>query len=98
MKTFEKYLGEAFRPLSPKKHWPGEYKAPPKDPIKLSGKSIDDKGYVNLGYANEWKKTPDIVEKCEKLKHKVFAIKKGRGLTEYSCDKCKYRYMVDSTD
>ena len=31
MKTFEKYLGEAFRPLSPKKHWPGEYKAPPKE-------------------------------------------------------------------
>lgn len=54
--------------------------------------------YKDLGYSNGWGKIPDIVEKCEKKHHKLSAVKVDRGVTEYFCDICKYKYRIDSTD
>jgi hypothetical protein len=93
-------LGEGIRPLQGKKMWPGEWKSVPKNPIKIDPNKIskDERGYAQLGYANGWKETPDIVKKCEAKNHKLESKKVGRGVTEYICHKCKYVYFVDSTD
>lgn len=101
MNTFEKYLeekNEAVRPLQGKKMWPGEWKSTPKDPIKKSGTNRDEHGYKDLGYANGWKNTPDIIKKCKAKGHVREYKNVGRGVTEYSCPICKYKYSIDSTD
>lgn len=54
---------------------------------------------ANLGYANGWgEKTPKIIEKCQKLEHKLFSENIGRCLNRYSCPICSYYYVVDSSD
>ena len=50
----------------------------------------------NLGYVNGWKKTPDIVLKCEHPKTEIKLF--GRCHTEYRCNICGYFYRVDSSD
>jgi hypothetical protein len=53
--------------------------------------------YRDLGYANGWKNTPDIVEKCRKKKHSISGVTVSNCLHEYFCDICKYKYQVDSS-
>jgi hypothetical protein len=59
----------------------------------VENKSID--GYRDCGTANGWKEKPSIVEKCNHPKREKTI---GRCLTEYTCDICKIRYEVDSSD
>ena len=51
----------------------------------------------DLGYANSWSKTPDIVKACEARGHIPEEISRGRCLTEYRCEACGYKYLVDSS-
>ncbi len=51
----------------------------------------------NLGYANGWGKTPEIVEKCSGKKHVVKSEKAGRCQTKYTCIECGYTYKIDSS-
>jgi len=51
----------------------------------------------DLGYANSWTKIPDIVKACEARRHIPEEISRGRCLTEYRCEACGYRYLVDSS-
>lgn len=54
----------------------------------------------DLGWANGWIKTPDIVEKCRKLQHRVYDIDRSgmRGSKhEVRCDICRYVYRYDSS-
>ena len=57
---------------------------------------------INLGWANGWKETPEIVKKCHALGHRPIDIDRGppfRGLDhEVRCDICGYVYHVDSSD
>lgn len=55
--------------------------------------------YQNLGYANGWHETPDIV-KCAHEDPDSFEVSctVGRCLTEYTNHKYKYYYLVDSSD
>lgn len=48
----------------------------------------------DLGYANGWRKQPEIVKNCTHVKD----IKQNRSgsVTEFSCKICGYRYKVDS--
>ncbi len=50
----------------------------------------------DLGYANGWKETPEIVKECRE-KHKQRSRTIGNCLHEYYCDKCGYVYKVDSS-
>lgn len=50
---------------------------------------------INLGYANGWKETPEIVRQCE---HKTVTRVVGNCLEETSCEVCGYVYKVDSSD
>lgn len=52
----------------------------------------------DLGWANGWDKTPDVVEHCHKQGHKVKSEETGRCTHRYHCDICGYAYMVDSSD
>ncbi len=52
----------------------------------------------DLGYANGWKDTPDIVKKCHEMGHIQNGRNVGRCLHEYGCGACKYKYLVDSSD
>lgn len=52
----------------------------------------------NLGWANGWDKTPDVVEHCHRQGHKVKSEETGRCTHRYHCDICGYAYMVDSSD
>lgn len=52
----------------------------------------------DLGYANGWKETPDEIRICDILKHRQSSRKAGKCLTEYGCEKCEYKYLVDSSD
>lgn len=52
----------------------------------------------NLGYANNWKKTPDVVIHCIEQNH-TREIKTATSLvTQYICRKCGYVYKVDRGD
>ncbi len=51
----------------------------------------------DLGYANGWSETPEIIKECEKQHHKQYSHNVGNCLTEYGCGACKYSYMVDSS-
>lgn len=55
--------------------------------------------WEDYGYANGWNETPERV----KLAHndpeaKITRETIGRCLTEYTCEKYKFRYKVDSSD
>jgi len=52
----------------------------------------------HLGYANGWDKTPEIVHECREKGHLGYAGNVGRCLTEYGCEVCGYKYLVDSSD
>lgn len=49
----------------------------------------------DLGYANSWKETPEIVERCKCV---GWIRNIGRCLNEYGCSICGYKYIVDSSD
>lgn len=56
----------------------------------------------DLGYANGWKETPEIVKKCNSLRkqdvtHTGWCRRVGNCLHEYGCDVCGYFYLVDSS-
>jgi len=53
---------------------------------------------IDLGYANGWKGTPEIVQKCSDLGHQQYSKTVGKCLTEYGCEECGYKYLVDSSD
>ena len=53
---------------------------------------------INLGYANGWTSTPEIVKQCEAKKHPVIKCTENRCLTRYQCPTCGYEYKVDSGD
>jgi hypothetical protein len=55
-------------------------------------------GTVDLGDANGWKNTPDIIEKCNKLGHKKSYSNIGKSYEEIKCGICGYVYRVDSSD
>jgi hypothetical protein len=50
-----------------------------------------------LGYANGWKDTPEIVKKCAELGHKQYHLVVGNCDHEYGCVECGYSYLVDSS-
>ena len=56
----------------------------------------------NLGYANGWQDTPEIVKKRELRdageKHQIWSRNEGRCLNAYGCETCGYEYRVDSSD
>lgn len=52
----------------------------------------------DLGYANGWKETPEIVKECEKKGHVKYSQNVGKCLTEHGCGACHYIYLVDSSD
>lgn len=54
-----------------------------------------DKEVVDLGFANGWKNTPEIVRNCT---HGQYREAVGSCLTEYGCEVCGYKYLVDSSD
>ena len=51
----------------------------------------------DLGYANGWQDTPDIVKACRARGHIPEEINRGRCLNEYRCVECGYKYLVDSS-
>lgn len=58
---------------------------------------------MNLGYANGWVETPEIIEKCRESrdrgeKHETWSRNDGRCLNSYGCKTCGYEYKVDSSD
>jgi hypothetical protein len=56
----------------------------------------------NLGWANSWSETPDIVKKCQENKHSVSDVDVGppnRGIEHVvKCVICRYVYRYDSSD
>lgn len=56
----------------------------------------------NLGWANSWNKTPQIVIDCRAAKHEISDIDEGpphRGMEHVvRCTKCNYVYRYDSSD
>lgn len=55
--------------------------------------------YLDLGWLNEWKETPEVVKRCREAGHKRDGYGGGPGCTsvEVICDECRYRYTVDSS-
>ena len=51
----------------------------------------------DLGYANGWGKTPDIVIGCKELKHVRPERKLRMHVYEVQCDVCGYVYKYDSS-
>lgn len=55
--------------------------------------------YEDLGYANGWDDTPEIIKTANKdPEAKWYGVTIGRSLTQYFCDKYKITYTVDSSD
>lgn len=50
----------------------------------------------DLGYANGWRETPLLVEKCEAAGHKTQEKTIARCLREVRCSICNYKFTVDS--
>ena len=51
----------------------------------------------NLGYANGWEKTPEIVKECQGKKHNPPHHKTTmRCVTRVGCEICGYYYHIDS--
>lgn len=51
----------------------------------------------DLGWANGWKATPEVVSKCLEAGHKRDDWEMGRCDHEIRCDICGYRYRMDSS-
>jgi len=53
----------------------------------------------DLGWANSWKETPEIVKKCEELKHEIKRTSGNMRGTDNTvrCDICRYVYKYDSS-
>ena len=53
----------------------------------------------DIGDANAWSffGTPDIVKQCQELGHELIVKNEGNCLNRYTCPKCKYTYLVDSS-
>lgn len=52
----------------------------------------------DLGYANAWGDTPEIVKKCRKLKHQLTTGGKERSSVHVvKCAICDYIYKYDSS-
>lgn len=60
-------------------------------------KRLKKREFVNLGYANSWADTPDIVKACEAKGHTPDKVNLGNCLNEYRCEACGYLYKVDSS-
>ena len=62
--------------------------------------------YVELGWANDWRETPEMVKQCQSLEHRkagyVTDTDVGpphRGMDHVViCHQCQYRYHYDSSD
>lgn len=54
--------------------------------------------YLDIGMANGWTETPELVKRCANKMHPVTKLNLGRCLTEVRCDICRYVYKVDSSD
>lgn len=54
---------------------------------------------TDLGYANGWEETPEIVKNCpHPIESPYYYVKTvGNCLTEYGCTECGYKYLVDSS-
>lgn len=52
----------------------------------------------DLGYANGWKDTPEIVKECKEKGHEREWRSVGRSVGEYTCKICGYTFRVDSSD
>ena len=44
----------------------------------------------DLGYANGWAETPEIVKDCDTQGHKQYSHNVGKCLTECGCVACRY--------
>lgn len=58
---------------------------------------------TDLGWANDWKETPEIVLKCREAGHPQTLIASAyhdytRCLHRYECRECGYTYREDSGD
>jgi hypothetical protein len=53
----------------------------------------------DLGYANGWAETPEIIKNCRQHNnHKIHSKKIGRCIHQTTCETCDYTYKVDSSD
>lgn len=52
-------------------------------------------GYIDLGYENEWKETPQLFEHCWEQQHKIEERELMPNVYEYTCDICKLKWQVD---
>jgi len=60
--------------------------------------SNEPKKWTDLGYANGWRGTPEIVQKCDEAGHKTDSPKSyQRCVTIVECPICRYRFKIDST-
>lgn len=51
----------------------------------------------DLGWANGWDETPEIVKKCKEEKHKVIRDDSGNFCHLIKCYICGYFYYYDSS-
>ena len=52
----------------------------------------------DLGWANGWGETPEVVKKCREAGHSPVEIGLGSCVHQVTCDKCKITYRYDSGD
>jgi hypothetical protein len=52
---------------------------------------------VDLGWSNDWTRTPKQVRNCEKKEHEITVTKLSKDYSHYtySCGFCQYIYHVD---
>jgi hypothetical protein len=57
-----------------------------------------EKTIKNLGWANGWPETPEIVKECEKLGHQTTGRDSYMNcVTIRICETCGYEYKIDSS-
>jgi len=70
--------------------------------LRVSKELLAKPSPVDLGWSNEWRTTPAIVERCQRLKHRTSDADIGppnRGLEHVvHCPICNYVYRYDSSD
>jgi len=52
----------------------------------------------DFGYINGWSVIPDEVQQCMTLMHTKHFLLIRKHVTEVSCDICKFKYKIDSSD
>lgn len=65
---------------------------------KLVIKKEEDSIETNLGTMNNWNETPPEFKACKEAGHELEVENLGRCYNEYTCEICKIRYRVDSSD